>query len=360
MRNHPLSDSLRISGVYIGTVLGAGFASGQEMLKFFAYYGYKGMFGLLLTGMLFGIISYMILYIVRYEECSSYQDFMEELTGKGFSSIFNIFVLFFMFICFCAMFAGAGALLAQRYNQPYFLGVILMGIGCFIAFLFDIKGVITVNAALSPILLAGCVLMGLYMWFFRAQPASVTILQVLHAARDNWLSSALIYTAYNIITAAVVLSALRNLLKHRSAPFISSFISGTALGLIGLVLGAVILIYYHDVKELEIPLLGIVTRYAEFIQSIYIIVLISAMFTTAVANGYGIIQRLREYSFLKRLSNNTIILLVIVSAALFSRIGFSNMVSKVYPVFGYVGLLQIIIISVFYIRLRIQTLKKKP
>ena len=39
----------KIIFVIIGTIIGAGFASGKEILTFFNVYGYYGLFGLLIS-----------------------------------------------------------------------------------------------------------------------------------------------------------------------------------------------------------------------------------------------------------------------------------------------------------------------
>lgn len=47
--------ALQIAFTYIGTVVGAGFASGKEIVEFFVQYGSQGLVGILLaTGLLSG------------------------------------------------------------------------------------------------------------------------------------------------------------------------------------------------------------------------------------------------------------------------------------------------------------------
>lgn len=350
LRDKSIHNSIKIASVYIGTVLGAGFASGQEMLKFFAFYGFKGMFGLLITGMLFGIVSYQVLTIIHSYKCKSYKEFINIIMGKKSGYFLEIIVMFFMFVGFCAMFAGSGAMFEQRFNMPFYFGVLLMAICCFITFMFDVKGVVTVNSVLAPLLLIGCILIGLYMWFFRSTIVFSTFVESFRIVRDNWISSSIIYVAYNIITAVVVLCSLGYMINRKYTVILSSFISGVGLGLIGLILGIVVLIYYNDVKGFEIPLLAIVMKYSSFIQYIYISVLLSAMFTTAVANGFGLISRIKDNLSLEGKDNIIIILLVIIGAIAVSGIGFSTMVGKVYPAFGYAGIFEFFAISIFFTR----------
>ena len=45
-----------LASVYVGTVIGAGFASGQEILQFFGKHGYKGILGVMVITVLFSLL----------------------------------------------------------------------------------------------------------------------------------------------------------------------------------------------------------------------------------------------------------------------------------------------------------------
>ncbi|MCT4542634.1 MAG: hypothetical protein N4A63_03720 [Vallitalea sp.] len=351
-----LRNSVKIASVYIGTVLGAGFASGQEMMKFFAYYGYNGMIGLLLTGVLFALIGWAVLEIIYYNNAKNYKEFIYPITGNIFGRIFEWAVIFFMFVCFCAMFAGAGALFEQRFHLPYQVGVLVMAICCYITFLFDVKGVIAINSILAPILLIGVLIVGIYMWFFRSTTVMSKVVQVFLVVTDNWCTSAIIYVSYNIITAVVVLTTLHKLVTSELTAKLGSILAGIALGMIGIVLGFVILVHYNDLQGIEIPMLAIVMRYAKVVQYIYIIVLLSAMFTTAIANGYGILSKL---NINKTKTGKVKLGIFILIAIIFSQIGFSNMVGKIYPIFGYLGIFEIILIMLYFSKMKIEQIRSK-
>ena len=54
---------LKVLFVVLGTIIGAGFASGKEIYNFFAVYGYMGILGINIAGILTGIIIYSTLNI---------------------------------------------------------------------------------------------------------------------------------------------------------------------------------------------------------------------------------------------------------------------------------------------------------
>ena len=58
-----LSLIFQIAAVFIGTIVGAGLASGQEISQFFTTYGYKSFLGIFICGFIYIAISSMIIYI---------------------------------------------------------------------------------------------------------------------------------------------------------------------------------------------------------------------------------------------------------------------------------------------------------
>jgi uncharacterized membrane protein YkvI len=55
--------TFKIAAAYIGTIVGAGFATGQEILRFFACYGKPGILGLAVSALLFAFFGYVIMFL---------------------------------------------------------------------------------------------------------------------------------------------------------------------------------------------------------------------------------------------------------------------------------------------------------
>ena len=60
----------------IGTLIGAGFASGQEIYLFFYRYGLNGIIGLILCSGLIGIIIYKTFLIIYKNKITTYEEFL--------------------------------------------------------------------------------------------------------------------------------------------------------------------------------------------------------------------------------------------------------------------------------------------
>ena len=57
--------AINIAMMYLGAILGAGFASGRECWQFFGVFGRKGYFGAVFTTVVFVILALMLTYIAR-------------------------------------------------------------------------------------------------------------------------------------------------------------------------------------------------------------------------------------------------------------------------------------------------------
>lgn len=68
---------LKVVFVIIGTLIGAGFASGQEMYLFFFSYGMKGLIGIVVSCTLMGLIIYKSLCLIDKYNIRTYKEFLE-------------------------------------------------------------------------------------------------------------------------------------------------------------------------------------------------------------------------------------------------------------------------------------------
>ncbi len=111
---------LKVVFVIIGTIIGAGFASGQEMYVFFFSFGKEGFFGILISSILMGGVIYQALKILNKYQIKNYKEFLEILLSKNKNSriknIINLLVNIFILVTFFIMIAGFGAYFEQEFS----------------------------------------------------------------------------------------------------------------------------------------------------------------------------------------------------------------------------------------------------
>ncbi len=331
----------KVASVYVGTVLGAGFASGQELLQFFARFGTIGIIGLAAVSVIIALTGWAVMDICVNNKILSYSSFMEHILGKKMGSAINLFVMIFIAILLFAMLAGAGATASQAGMASFSTAVIITALICFLTFLFDIKGILKINQILAPILIIGGVFIGIYSVATNHTPVFMQ-----YITQRGWAVSALLYAGYNMVTAIAIISSLGETVSSRKIAKYSGLAGGICMFLIGLFFILPLINNIESVYMLEVPMLEIFRKNGEIIEYAYTFILFAAIFTTAVGNGFVLIEWLYEKTGLNKM---IIKILVPLFGAILAHIGFSTIVSQVYPLFGYLGVFEIIVIITMFI-----------
>ncbi len=340
--NEPFKNTIKVASVYAGTILGAGFASGQEIVQFFIIYEHRGGYGILLSAILFAMMGVIILNKIYCYQIKSYEQYVTPLIGERLGHSVEILVCLFMLSSFCVMVAGSGAVFYEEMGLAKEAGILIMVTLCLIVFWNDIRGVIVVNSILAPMMMIGFVLMGCYILITR----DISVMSLTHIAGrvvHNWFTSSLIYVSYNTLTIVVIMTALLPILTQKKVAIMGGFIGGISLGIIAFIMWLVLRLFSADIISYEIPLLQIMMKQGRVMEILYAFILYVAMFTTAVASGYGFLNRVTYWFDINKKVCAIIICIISVPLA---NMGFSTLVKTLYPLFGYLGIFMMIVILI--------------
>ncbi|WP_317366417.1 hypothetical protein [uncultured Tyzzerella sp.] len=325
---------LKIALVYTGTILGAGFATGKELVSFFAQFGNMGILGFLISCLLLALTCMSILNMIYKTKVNTYSQFIHNIFGRYgvYIEWFNIALLF---ILFSAMLAGGGATLCNMFNINEMASIIIFCIITFIALIFGKDAIININTILCPILILGGILIGIYVYFNATPVFNNNIKPII---------SPFIYTSYNGITTISVLFAIRDIVKNKKIVIYSSILGGVFIFSIGIFMLLPLTKNYDYIYNSPLPLLKLIEN-KSIIKNIYAFTVLSAIFTTAVSNGVALETTFKEKYNINGLSLKIILIVVGIS---FSLMGFSNIVNIVYPIFGAIGMFEILVIMLSF------------
>ncbi|MDF2674498.1 MAG: transporter [Clostridiales bacterium] len=331
-----MKDDLKIAFVFVGTIVGAGLASGQEILQFFGLYGIKGFLGILLCGVMYIILSIVIVNLCFKHKYKSYRDIVEAVFGKKFGWLVDLLLTFFIFGGNTIMLSGGGAMLKEYIGIDRFWGIILMSVLAFLVAAFSTKGIIITNAAIVPLSTTVILILGLIVILSTKSDTSIR-LQLLSVpnVKDGWLISSILYSSFNLIVATGVICPIvagSKIKKH----FINGCVIGSILlTILALVINFSILMYYPKSFYNEIPNLFIAKGFGYILPLVITIVIWLEMFSTEIGNLYSLSKRF-EYSL--KIPYTISLLAVILFSIPVSFIGFSNLIKLLYPPFGAISL----------------------
>lgn len=329
-----IKNIVKVASIYIATIIGAGFASGQEIMQFFSSYYKGGFYGIILAGLLFSLIGVIVLNRVYKERIRNYDEFLFPMVGWFIGWIMEIVVTLFMLSVFCIMIAGGGNIFVEKFDIPFNYGVVIMSAICMIFILTDIKGVVTISTFVTPVLIGGVLAVGLYI--ILSKDISVFSLSgYSNIITNNWFFSSLLYVSYNSIISVVVMCSLLPYLKTKRVCAAGGILGGIMLCLVAFILNSAVSLFYPGILSNEIPVLSIVKKYNGIVSNLYTIVLWLAMLVSAVTAGYCFIDRVNSKTHIniKLLTAGVCAIIIPLSS-----LGFSNLIVSVYPVFGYLGL----------------------
>jgi uncharacterized membrane protein YkvI len=330
------SNGFKLIAVFTAVILGAGFASGQELLKYFVGYGMYGVWGILLSGVIFSAVGWVTLDICRRHTLTTFSAFARFLLGERLSMVVETLVCAFLFVLLTAMLAASGATMRQGFGWPFAAGVAVMGALSFVILLYDLKGFVRINVILMPFMIVGGIFVGLYAFFNETATAFAGF-----RFMPNWVLAAGVYASYNLVTGVPVLASASSLSVKRKDALVGGLAGGGVMTLLGLCLALPLYLHYSNVISVEIPFLVITLQYGSLFNWLYLAVLVCAIFTTAISNAFALIEWLHSRFNVNKKFTAAVVCLLAMGA---SFIGFSNIVGVIYPVFGFLGFFMIVII----------------
>lgn len=340
-----LSRIFQVSVVFIGTIVGAGLASGQEIKEFFTSYGVISFLGIIACGIFYIILGSIVSKISIKYKLNSYSDVIRIVSPNILGKITGVITTLYLICSASIILAGSGALINQFFGIPKIIGSLIM-VGVAIFFLLkDTNGLIEVNSFIVPILIITITFITILYFILFKDIVSFEQMTRFEPQKKGIALSTILYSGYNTLCCLGVLVPLSNQIRKPKTMFL-----GVTLGAIGLVvlsfaINFLLMINQPYIHKYEIPLLFVAQPFGHIIQALLLVVILLEMFSTEISDVYSISKTL----------NNTFnidfkkgIFIVILIALPISRIGFSNLISSLYPFFGLLSLVFIVQTIYFY------------
>lgn len=331
----------QIAVTYIGTVVGAGFASGQSIMQFFTVYGSVGAAGIIISTLLFMWLGTKMMIYAHRIQAFSYQEFNDHLFGRLFGKVANFLTLLILLGVTAVMLSGTGSIFAEQLQLPYQLGILVSIVLSYLVITKGMNGIVVVNALVVPMILLFTSLIA-----FRAiEPEGlfgINGFQLQQLESYKWVLSPFVYAALNFAFIQAVLIPLGSEIQEESTLKWGGFWGGIGLG-------SMLLIYHFALNSrlpemlgYDIPMAEIVQDLGPFLHVLFLLVLYGEIFTTLIGNVFGITRQLQ---CLYKVPEKMTMLMILLACFVISQAGFSFLLSYLYPMFGYVGILLLILLA---------------
>lgn len=329
--------AIRVGFTYCGTIVGAGFASGQEILQFFSMYGKYSIWAILISTILFIWFGTRMMIFGARLQADSFEAMNYYLFGPKLGKMMNVMIGIILFGLTSAMLSGVGSLFVEQFNLSFHLGVICTILLSFLVLVKGIHGVMSVNSIVVPLMFIFLIVIGIHTWLYgNWEVISVQESQGIHG---HWFISAITYVAFNIVMAQAVLVPLGAEIDDEKTLRMGGWIGGLGLGIMLFTSNYAMQLRIDEAQLFDLPMALIISQLGNWMKLFFLMVMWAEIFTTLVSNVYGLTTNLRR---MVSLSPKVIMMGIFASGYACSLFGFSNLVYYLYPIFGYCGFFLII------------------
>lgn len=162
-------------------------------------------------------------------------------------------------------------------------------------------------------------------------------------SENNWWLSGILYTSYNSILLIPTLITLKNYLqKKKSISFIAGITTMIIL-ILSFIIFSILIRVDVDITKLEMPAVYVISNAYTGLKIGYGFVILASIFTTAISLGTSFLNNTSK----TEKQSKKFAFLICSTSIVISQVGFSKLVNLLYPIFGYLGLIQILKIILF-------------
>lgn len=334
-----LMSVFNVSCIFIGTVVGAGLASGKEIYQFFSIYGLNSFFGFVICFLMYVFIGNILCDICNKKNLSSYNLLINEICPRIPAKILNSFVGLYYLFSSSIIFAASGSIISQFFSISNIFGTLLMIIASVMILKFSMKGLVWLNSLSVPIMI--CIIFVIFILFESfSEPIDAETAVLFTFKNDgiklhnNIILSCLLYGGFNILSATGILAPLAS--QNKRSNFKKGIFMGSLLlVLISMIINYLILSNMPYIAKYDIPLLYISRIFGKILQVIILVLIWIEMLSTEISSLYSLakcISNKYKFSIFR-----SIVLILFISVPI-SIFGFTNLISIIYPFFGLMGL----------------------
>ncbi|WP_404314788.1 YkvI family membrane protein [Bacillus lumedeiriae] len=329
----------QVAAVYIGTIIGAGFATGKEIVQFFSQFGFYGVFGIIVSGCLFIFLGAKIMLKAVDLQAKSFQEFNSYLFGAKFGFAATV-VQFLMLVGVTGvMLSGTGALFQERFHIPANVGILLTIIIGFLVMRKGVSGLLVVNVFVVPLM----VLFHLYAGGEAANsPGFMQNVLIREEMDQTWKvwTSPFSYAAFNLALAQAVLVPLAFEIKDKQTIKQGAFLGGAVLTCLMLA-SHVSLVQLPGFAQYDIPMAQVVEQLVPAFHFVYAFLIYGEIFTSVIGNVYGLKQQLQTHV---SWPPSVLLFLIFSAGFLLSQVSYGTLLSLLYPLFGFISLVFLVLL----------------
>ncbi|QNH95975.1 YkvI family membrane protein [Corynebacterium anserum] len=343
--------ALKISLSFVGLLVGAGFATGQEVVQFFVSFGSIGIWGALLAGVIMTIAGAVILQLGSFFLADEHNFVFRNVSHPVMSKFLDISVTATMFAIGFVMLAGAGANLEQQFGLPAWIGSAIMLVIVMATGLLDVDKVSSVISFLTPLIIVAVIVA--FVYTMMNLPSDVAPLNDVAQQQDSpvspWLLSAINYNGLALMLGVSMCLVIGGNYSNPREVGLGGLGGGLLYTAMLLMAAVTLLLNMDEVATSDVPMLQLFESMHPVMASIMVWIIFAMIYNTCIGMFYALGKRLTVNN--PRRYTPAFLVTCLVGYAV-SFVGFETLMTYVYPVIGYVGIVMVLTLTFWWVKHR--------
>lgn len=346
-----MRQSWTIAMAFVGLLVGAGFATGREMMQYFVSFGTTGFWAILIAGVIIVITGAVIMQIGSYFLADEHGHVFKNVAHPKVSWLLDASVSVTMAVMGIVMLAGAGSTLEQSFGLPSAIGSALLAIIVYFMCFLDTERVSNIIAAVTPLMVIAVIVV--FFWTIFNIPDNFSWDAASHTAEtapspvSPWWWSAINQAGMTLSCAIGMSLVIGGAHTKLRSVAIGGVLGGIILTLLMFLETVILFVYIDEAIDADVPMAAVVEHIHPVAGAILSILILLMIFNTALGDVYAFSKRV-DVAVPTPPALNVAIILVI--SWLIAQVGFTSLVEFIFPILGYMGMAIGIIFVVWRIR----------
>ncbi|MBF2758012.1 hypothetical protein ISO29_09985 [Staphylococcus haemolyticus] len=337
-------ETIMVAFAFVGVVVGAGFATGQEIFQFFTSHGSYSITGIIVTGLIITLAGVFVLNtgftIQSHNHSESIQYYLHPMIAR----IFDIILTLFLFSLAMIMTAGGASTIHESFGLPYWLSSLLLVLFILMTLFLKFERLITVLGMVTPFLVIVVSIIAIY-YFITGDVnfSAANRFNEQHGLSLGWWFDGLNYASLQIAAAFSFLSVMGGRMQHRQSALWGGILGGIIITLLLLMINLGLITEFEHIQSVALPTLLLANHISPLLGTMMSIIMILVIYNTIVGLMYAFASR-----FTEPFSKGYFVLIIAMAIVTFicTFIGFISLIGKVFPIMGLLGF--ILLIPILY------------
>lgn len=329
-----------LAGALCAYWIGSGFATGQEVLQFFAANGTKGIIASLIFLVITSFLTYTLYGIGQKKQFDNPYDVFEYYCGKAVGQVYIWYSVVLVYAIFVVMLAGAGATMNQYYGIQTYIGTGVIALLALGTAVLGVEKLIDIIGVIGPVKIVFVAVIGIAgLVTLSGQPGLMSeatrLMPTLgfKSASSNWAWSGALY-AFLALMVSIPFQvdcgkSAKSVKEARTAAIVASVAMTVAI----IMLSIAEIVYYKLIVGKQVPTLEIAKHISPILGLIFSVLIVISIYS-AVASF--LLMVVRKFAVDKTKKFNIIATILTIIGAVFGGIlPFDKLVNILYPLAGY-------------------------